>query len=156
MVRCRCFVPAADGPITRATSCCCATWPIRAGLAIDNARLYQELERRVRERTRELEDANRELEAFSYSVAHDLRAPLRSIDGFAHMLFEDHGAKLDADGLRYLGKIRGSAQHMGVLIDGLLALAHVGRVELRIAEVSLSDLGSQISSRGFANRIRRA
>ncbi len=116
----------------------------RAGLAIDNARLYLDLERRVRERTRELEQANRELEAFSYSVAHDLRAPLRSIDGFSHALLEDYGDKLDEAGQRYLTRIRAGAQNMAVLIDGLLALAHVGRMELRRATVSLSELAQAI------------
>lgn len=111
----------------------------RAGLAISNARLYADLERRVAERTHELEHANKELEAFSYSVAHDLRGPLRSIDGFSHALLEDYGDKLDAEGTHYLQRIRTGAQNMAALIDGLLALAHVGRMELRRATVSLSD-----------------
>ncbi len=119
----------------------------RAGLAIDNARLYASLEERVSARTRSLEAANKELEAFSYSVAHDLRAPLRSIDGFAHALSEDYGESLDASGKRFLERIRAGAQHMGVLIDGLLSLAQVGRAEMRRAKVSLSELAAQLVAR---------
>jgi len=73
------------------------------------------------------ETANRELEAFSYSVAHDLRAPLRGIDGFSHVLLEDYSEKLDAEGRRYLGRVRESAQHMAQLIDSLLSLARVNQ-----------------------------
>jgi signal transduction histidine kinase len=116
----------------------------RAGLAIDNARLYRELEVRVAERTRELEHANRELEAFSYSVAHDLRAPLRGIDGFSHALFEEYGDQLEGAGAHYLERIRAGAQTMAVLIDGLLALAHVGRMEVRRSELSLSELAHAV------------
>ena len=115
---------------------------VRAGLAIDNARLYGELEQRVADRTRDLEVANRELEAFSYSVAHDLRSPLRTIDGFAHALVEDHGPALDADAQRMLGRIRGAARHMGVLIDGLLGLAQVSRAKLVRTDVSISQLAT--------------
>ncbi|MFT3698074.1 MAG: ATP-binding protein [Kofleriaceae bacterium] len=119
----------------------------RAGLAIENARMYASLEERVRERTQALEAANRELEAFSYSVAHDLRAPLRSIDGFAHALLDDYAGVLDANGQRFLDRIRVSAQNMGVLIDGLLALAQVGRHEMHRQRVSLSDPAAQVVAR---------
>jgi len=116
----------------------------RAGLAIDNARLYAQLEARVSERTRELEIANHELEAFSYSVAHDLRAPLRSIDGFAHAIQEDHDTRLDPEAVRMLDRIRGSAQHMAVLIDGLLRLAQIARANVQRSEISLSELAAEI------------
>jgi PAS domain S-box-containing protein len=87
----------------------------------------EELEVRVAERTQELQAANRELEAFSYSVSHDLRAPLRAADGFARILQEDHADSLPADARRYLDLVRGSTQQMGRLIDDLLAFSRLGR-----------------------------
>lgn len=98
------------------------------------------LERRVAERTRELADANREMEAFNYSVSHDLRAPLRAIDGFAGMLAEDHGERLDADAHRLLGIIRSSCADLGRLIDALLRLSRTGRQALAPALVDLDAL----------------
>jgi PAS domain S-box-containing protein len=86
------------------------------------------------------EAANRELEAFSYSVAHDLRAPLRAIDGFAQALLEDYGAKLDVVGTRHLDRIRAAAQRMALLIDDLLRLSRVTRAEQRLEAVNLSSL----------------
>lgn len=93
------------------------------------------------------EEANRELEAFSYSVAHDLRAPLRSIDGFSQALLEDHAASLDAEGRKYLSFVREAAQQMAQLIDDLLALSRVTRSELRDEEVSLSELARSALAR---------
>jgi PAS domain S-box-containing protein len=86
------------------------------------------------------EDANRELESFSYSVAHDLRTPLRAIDGFSQALFEDYGDRLDAEGRRYLTRVRDAAQRMAELIDDLLTLSRVTRSELRRDRVDLSAL----------------
>ena len=86
------------------------------------------------------EHAIRELESFSYSVAHDLRAPLRAIDGFSQALFEDYGARLDDEGRRYLVRVRESAQRMAELIDDLLTLSKVTRTELRRSRVDLSAL----------------
>jgi PAS domain S-box-containing protein len=103
---------------------------------------------RAREAT---EAANRELEAFSYSVAHDLRAPLRGIDGFSHLLLEDYGRTLDAEGRRYLERVRDAAKHMGRLIDSLLALGRVTQVSLRSQEVDLSEL-----ARATAERLRES
>jgi PAS domain S-box-containing protein len=96
------------------------------------------------------EAANRELESFSYSVAHDLRAPLRSIDGFGQALLEDYQDRLDVDGKRYLAFIRESAQHMAQLIDDLLDLSRVTRSELRRERVDLSAM-----ARGVIARLER-
>jgi light-regulated signal transduction histidine kinase (bacteriophytochrome) len=90
------------------------------------------------------EMANRELEAFSYSVAHDLRAPLRSIDGFSQALLEDFADRLDEDGKQHLRYVRESAQEMAALIDGLLNLSRVTRSELHREEVDLSSLAHAV------------
>jgi PAS domain S-box-containing protein len=97
------------------------------------------------------ETASREFEAFSYSVAHDLRAPLRGIDGFSQALLEDYSDKLDAEGQRYLTKVRESAQHMGQLIENLLMLARVTQSDLRRERVDLSGI-----ARGVAKRLQGA
>lgn len=102
--------------------------------------LNQELEERVGERTAELEVANKELEAFSYSASHDLRAPLRTIEGFSQALHEDHYEKLDEDGRHLLDRIRWATKRMGRLIDDMLNLARVTRAELRRESVNLSGL----------------
>lgn len=88
--------------------------------------------------------ANRELEAFSYSVAHDLRSPLRSIDGFSQALLEDYLDKLDDEGKDYLGRVRAAAQRMAQLIDDLLSLSRVTRSELHRGRVDLSELAREI------------
>jgi light-regulated signal transduction histidine kinase (bacteriophytochrome) len=90
------------------------------------------------------EDANRELEAFSYSVAHDLRAPLRGIDGFSQVLLEDYADKVDEEGRRHLNFLRESAQQMGRLIDDLLGLSRVTRAELRRWPIDLSALARNV------------
>ncbi len=108
-------------------------------------KLNEQLERRVVERTAQLEAANKELEAFSYSVSHDLRAPLRSIDGFSRVLLDEHSATLNADGRDSLERVRRAAQRMGMLIDDLLKLARVTRVEPNREEVDLSMLGREIA-----------
>jgi signal transduction histidine kinase len=89
--------------------------------------LNRDLERRVAERTAQLEASNQELEAFSYTVSHDLRAPLRAVDGFARILLEEYGPQLDPEGQRYLTQVSGNAEDMGKLIDGLLSFSRLSR-----------------------------
>lgn len=106
--------------------------------------LNASLERRVLERTTELQQANRELEAFSYSVSHDLRAPLRHISGFVQLLGEEAKGGLSGEALRYLSIISDSAQRMGAMIDDLLALSRAGRTELRKTRVELRPLVDEV------------
>lgn len=103
-------------------------------------RLNAELEQRVLQRTAQLQAANEELEAFCYSVSHDLRAPLRSIDGFSQVLLEDYSTVLDDYGQDSLQRVRSASQRMAQLIDDLLELSRVTRAEMRREEVDLTDL----------------
>lgn len=107
--------------------------------------LNAELEQRVVERTTHLAAINKELEAFSYSVSHDLRAPLRTLNGFSQALEEDYGNQLDDEGKGYLQRIRTASRRMGQLIDDLLQLARLSRAELVTTQVNLSQLVSEIS-----------
>jgi PAS domain S-box-containing protein len=111
-----------------------------ASVAVENIRLYATLEERVTARTRELQLSNRELEAFSYSVSHDLRAPLRAIAGFSSMLQHEFGPQLGDGGRRYLQRITGGVERMASLIDDLLSLARVSRVEVKRESIDLSAL----------------
>jgi PAS domain S-box-containing protein len=104
----------------------------------------ERLEELVEARTAELLSLNRELEAFSYSVSHDLRGPLRSIDGFSKLLLDDYNDTLDENGIDYINRVRNACQRMGVLIDDLLALSKVSRYELQRNSLDLSDLTRQI------------
>jgi PAS domain S-box-containing protein len=106
----------------------------------DVGRLNASLEIRVAERTAELLASNKELEVFSYSVAHDLRAPLRAIDGFVHILLEEYAGKLDAEGQRLLKVISDGACKGGQLIDDILAFARVSRIDLVMAPVAMEEL----------------
>jgi len=122
-------------------------------VAITQARLFErvrrhaeELEQRVKERTAALEAANKELESFSYSVSHDLRAPLRAVDGYAQMLVEDYGERLDDEGRRLLGTVRASAEQMGRLIDDLLKFSQVGRRALSRNPVDMRSLASEVAA----------
>jgi len=124
-------------------------------------RLNADLEERVVERTAELQTANKELESFSYTVSHDLRGPVRAIDGFSQAVLEDFGPQLPDEGRRYLGIIRHSAQQMGSLVDGLLAFAQLGRQELskqtfntdQLVRLTLHELGSPWEDRRVEIRL---
>jgi len=109
--------------------------------------LMGELEMRVVERTALLEAANKELEAFCYSVSHDLRAPLRGIDGFSQALLDDYGEKLDDTAKSYLDRVRKAAQHMDRLIDDMLTLSRVTRSEFHYESVDLSNMVRVISEK---------
>lgn len=109
-------------------------------------RLNAELEKRVAERTAQLEAANKELEAFSYSVAHDLRAPLRVIDGFSQAIEEDFAGALNEQGHDYLRRVRDGSKRMAQLIDDLLNLSRVTRAQLKHETVDLSDLANKIAA----------
>ena len=127
----------------------------------ENLKLTMELEQRVRERTEQLEVANRELEAFAYSVSHDLRAPLRALDGFSAAILEDFGSLLPPQGQRYLKTIRQSSQRMRALIDDLLDFSHLNRRPLNLSPVdsnqlvhsALEDLGFPFADRKVTLRL---
>jgi signal transduction histidine kinase len=107
-------------------------------------KLHEELEQRVVDRTAELKEANKELETFTYSVAHDLRAPLRHIAGFSGILLEEFGASMDARAQHYLERIKDGAGKMGQLVDELLSLAQVSRQETRIQGVNLNAIVDEV------------
>lgn len=107
-------------------------------------KLNFELENRVQKRTKQLQSANKELEAFSYSVSHDLRAPLRSIDGFSLALLEDYQHILPEEANNYLMRVRNASQKMSGLIDDLLTLSRISRIELKKEEVNLSEIVNSI------------
>jgi light-regulated signal transduction histidine kinase (bacteriophytochrome) len=125
----------------------------RARAEEEVTRLNAHLESRVAERTREVEEANqqlgvmnKELEAFAYSVSHDLRAPLRGIDGWSLALLEDYGSRLDMAGREYLDRVRSETQRMGALIDDLLQLSRVTRAEMQSNPVDLSSIAGGIAA----------
>jgi PAS domain S-box-containing protein len=107
-------------------------------------RLNAQLEQKVQERTAELQAANRELESFGYTVAHDLRAPLRAMEGFSQALIEDYGERVDGEARVYLNQIIRGSEHLGELIDGLLQLSRSVRGELRRDRVDLSAMAEQV------------
>ncbi|HEY5994108.1 MAG TPA: ATP-binding protein, partial [Gallionellaceae bacterium] len=108
--------------------------------------LNRDLEQRVTERTAQLEAANKELEAFSYSVSHDLRSPLRAIDGFSNILLEDYAATLDVEGKRLVGIVRDNTLRMARLIDDILAFSRLGRKEMTQNEVDMTQLANETSA----------
>jgi len=105
--------------------------------------LNAELEQRVADRTSQLQEANKELESFSYSVSHDLRAPLRAIGGFCKLLTQDHEAQLDAEARRKLGVIKSETARMGALIDDLLAFSRLGRKALQATPLDMREMASK-------------
>jgi PAS domain S-box-containing protein len=107
-------------------------------------KLNDELEKRVMERTTQLREANKELEAFSYSVSHDLRAPLRAIHSFTSILREDYKVTLDDEGRRICDIIESSSVHMGNLIDDLLSFSRVGRTELKLSNIDMTKLAEKV------------
>jgi PAS domain S-box-containing protein len=107
-------------------------------------KLNTELEQRVTERTSQLQVANKELEAFAYSVSHDLRAPLRAIDGFTRVLLEDYSKKLDEEGKRVCSVICDNAKRMGQLIDDLLEFSRLSRTELQISRIDMKTMANSI------------
>jgi PAS domain S-box-containing protein len=117
---------------------------IQAAHMTDVQALNDDLEKRVRQRTAALESAIKELEAFSYSVSHDLRAPLRALDGFSRLLVEDYDDLLDEQGREYLARIRRNSQRMGELIDDLLELSRVSRAEVNRSLTNLSETARDV------------
>ena len=111
---------------------------VRKRAEAETQQLKADLDRRVRERTAELEATNKELESFSHSVSHDLRAPLRAIDGFSLALLEDYAGQLDEQGQTYLRRVWAGAQRMGQLIDGLLMLSRLTRADIHRQPVDLT------------------
>ena len=130
---------------------------VQLGSVVQNARLYEEVqqelaerkraEKALQQRTAQLGAANKELEAFSYSVSHDLRAPLRGIDGWSQALLEDHYDQLDEQGRQYLDRVRSEVQRMGQLIDDLLQLSQVTHAEMQTSAVDLSALAQTVVAR---------
>jgi|GEM_PF-775947 len=122
-------------------------------LAIDRVRLFAEvkrsaieLEERILDRTIQLEYANKELEAFSYTVSHDLRTPLRAINGFTEAILQDYEDILDASGIKYLNRIKAASLRMGDLIDDILRLSRINRMEMTCNRIDLSELVDSIAA----------
>ena len=110
-------------------------------------RLNESLEQRIEERTAQLETANKELETFSYSVSHDLRSPLRGIDGWSLALLEDYGSLLDEQGKAHIQRVRAETQRMGILIDDILQLSRITRAEMNKEMVDLSAIAETVAAR---------
>jgi light-regulated signal transduction histidine kinase (bacteriophytochrome) len=128
-----------------------AVWVVRHQKAEDALRQSEAqslqlkcLERRIRERTEQLEAANKDLESFACSVSHDLRAPLRAVDGFARILEEDHVSQLDEEGRRALSVVRGEARRMGRLIDDLLDFSRLGRHGVQLTNTDMTSLVHEV------------
>ncbi|NYB52881.1 MAG: two-component sensor histidine kinase [Methanobacteriaceae archaeon] len=111
---------------------------------IEKIRKLNELNNKLKEQTEKLEDANQELEAFAYSVSHDLRVPLRAIDGFSRILVEDYEDKLDEEGIRLLNIVRDNTAKMGHLIDDILLLSRASRQEMKFNEIDMAALAKSV------------
>ena len=138
-----------------------AAWRIERGNDAIN-RLNRELEQRVTMRTAQLEAANKELESFAYSVSHDLRVPLRAIDGFSRLVLAHYEDRLDDEGKRLLNVVRNNTKKMGQLIDDILAFSRAGRLEIKVAETDMEalareaweDIGHSIAGREVRSEIK--
>lgn len=115
-------------------------------LELENERLVAMLEQRVADRTAEMTALNKELEAFAYSVSHDLRAPIRSIDGFSLALLEDYGTMLDPEARDYLARIRAATLRMGRLIDDMLKLSRLSRAKMHHEQIDLSAMARRVAT----------
>jgi PAS domain S-box-containing protein len=142
---------AAHVSVTRLPETTGPSWSLLATDITERVRAEEELERRVRKRTADLERANREHEMFAYSVSHDLRAPLRAVDGFSNALLEDYADVLDENGRHYLTRIRAGAVRMGNLIDAILQLSRLSRRRFERVPVDISGL-----AREFLDELREA
>jgi two-component system sensor kinase len=111
---------------------------------MEKVRILNELNEKLMKRSEKLEDANKELEAFAYSVSHDLRVPLRAIDGFSRIVLEDYEDKLDDEGKRLLKIIRENTNKMGQLIDDILLLSRAGRQEMKFTEINMEELVKRV------------
>jgi light-regulated signal transduction histidine kinase (bacteriophytochrome) len=111
---------------------------------IEKVRTLRNLNKELKKESIKLEDANNELEAFAYSVSHDLRVPLRAIDGFSRIVIEDYEDKLDEEGIRLLNIIRDNTKKMGQLIDDILLLSRAGRQEINISELDVAALAQNV------------
>jgi two-component system sensor kinase len=111
---------------------------------IEKVRILNEMNEKLKKRTDKLEDANDELEAFAYSVSHDLRVPLRAIDGFSRIVMEDYEDKLDDEGKRLLNIIRENTHKMGQLIDDILLLSRASRQEMKFTKIDMEELVKRV------------
>lgn len=116
----------------------------KKSIELDLEKLNADLERKVTERTKQLEYANKELEAFSYSVSHDLRAPLRAIDGFSQIVLEDYSDKLDESGRHYLNRVRSASQKLSRLIKHFLELAKISKTNIEKKNINLSEITESV------------
>jgi light-regulated signal transduction histidine kinase (bacteriophytochrome) len=142
IARGRVFVDDGGKPLRMVGTCLDITERKRAEDEI--RRLNTELEQRVRDRTAQLEESNKELEAFSYSVSHDLRAPLRAIDGFTRLLADDYAPHLDTEGKRLCSIVRENTGKMSRLIDDLLAFSRLGRADMNLSRIDMETMANSV------------